>query len=153
MATGKISRDAPAVDSIPDQQALSGLESRCLLKRIFECHEVLCQTILGAESAHEKAGGLAPLCQALQVAQTMIEHAEALAVQPAFWRAVVSLDYLSRRVATEHRVDRPKKLIEAMHEARDVSGALGDQEALRTQVASQSEIIKRFAPSRQSKLE
>ena len=81
MATAKISRDAPAVDSVPDQEALSGLERRCLLKRICECHEVLCQTILGAESAHEKAGGLAPLCQALQVAQTMIEHAEALAVQ------------------------------------------------------------------------
>jgi len=66
---------------------------------------------------------------------------------------VVSVDYLSRRVATEYRVDRPKKLVEAMHEAQDVSGALGNQEALRTQVASQSEIIKRFAPSRQSKLE
>ena len=81
MATAKISRDVHAVDSTPAQQALSGFESRCLLKRICECHEVLCQAILGAEAAHEKAGGLAPICKALQVAETMIERAEALAVQ------------------------------------------------------------------------
>lgn len=81
MATTKISRDACALDSAPDQHALSGFESRCLLKRICECHEVLCQAILGAEAAHEKSGGLAPICHALQVAETMIEHAETLAVQ------------------------------------------------------------------------
>ena len=81
MATTKISRDARVVDPATDQQALSGFESRCLLKRICECHEVLCQAILGAEAAHEKAGGLAPICKALQVAETMIERAEALAVQ------------------------------------------------------------------------
>ena len=81
MAASKVSRDARALDFTSDQQALSGFESRCLLKRICECHEVLCQAILGAEAAHEKAGGLAPICKALQVAETMIERAEALAVQ------------------------------------------------------------------------
>lgn len=81
MATDKTSRDVETEHPEANRQALSGFESRCLLKRICECHEVLCQAILGAGAAHEKAGGLAPICEALQAAQTMIEHAESLAVQ------------------------------------------------------------------------
>ena len=59
-----------------------------------------------------------------------------------------------QRLNTELTAQKTE-LTEARREARDASGALanalGELEALRTQVASQSELIKGFAPARQSK--
>ena len=80
MATSKTGRDAHAEHSEgTGQQELSGFESRCLLKRICECHEVVCLAILGAGAADEKTGGLTPICEALNAAESAIVRAESLA--------------------------------------------------------------------------
>jgi len=81
MAVKKTSRNEGAEHSAGARHELSGFESRCLLKRICECHEVLCLAILGAGAADDKAGGLAPICEALKQAQSLVERAESLAVQ------------------------------------------------------------------------
>ena len=81
-AASKTSRDAHAEHSDgTGQQELSGFESRCLLKRICECHEVVCLAILSAGAADEKAGGLMLICEALKAAESAIVRAESLAVQ------------------------------------------------------------------------
>lgn len=78
MATEQTSRECDG--ELPEYHCpLSGFEQRCLLKRIFECHEIVQIAILGAGSAHEKAGGLGPICEALRVAEQQIAHAERLA--------------------------------------------------------------------------
>ena len=78
MATEQTSRECGGEE--PEHHCpLSGFEQRCLLKRLFECHEIVQIAILGAGSAHEKAGGLGAICEALRVAEQEIARAERLA--------------------------------------------------------------------------
>lgn len=81
MATDKASRDDGAQLAADEKGELSSFEGRCLLKRICECHEVLCQAILGAGEADDKAGDLGPVCEALREAEGMVERAGALVLK------------------------------------------------------------------------
>jgi hypothetical protein len=83
MATSQTSRDRADQQhsTSEDLCPLSGLERRCLLRRIGDCHEVIQLAILGAGSAQQKAGGLAPICDALNVAEAEIARAEQLAAE------------------------------------------------------------------------
>jgi hypothetical protein len=63
--------------------ALSGLERRCLLKHICECHELLQLTVLGAASARNKGRSLELLVDlqgALRAAQLEVARAERCAL-------------------------------------------------------------------------
>ena len=64
--------------------SLSGLERRCLLKHICECHELLQLTLLGAAQARDDAPGseaLLDLQQALQAAELQVAKAERCALR------------------------------------------------------------------------
>ena len=67
-----------------DADELSGLERRCLLKRICEVHEVILQAVLGADAARDKALGtsdLVVICDALKDAEAQVALAQQLAVR------------------------------------------------------------------------
>lgn len=82
MADMKPTRDARVYSTaVVEQCPLSGFETRCLLKRICDCHEVIQLAILGAGSANAKAGGLTAVCDALKAAELVITLAEELAAQ------------------------------------------------------------------------
>jgi hypothetical protein len=68
----------------PDHPDLSGLERRCLLKRICEVHEVIQLALLGADAARDKAcdpRDLAVICNVLKDAESQVALAEQLAIQ------------------------------------------------------------------------
>jgi hypothetical protein len=67
-----------------DGQDLSGLERRCLLKRICEVHEVIQLALLGADAARGKAldpRDLAVICAALAHAESQVALAEQVALR------------------------------------------------------------------------
>jgi len=67
-----------------DADELSGLERRCLLKRICVVHQVIQQALLGADAARGKALGAPDLvvtCEALKDAESQVALAERLANQ------------------------------------------------------------------------
>lgn len=79
-----VQRKLPDASCVADTCGLqlSGLERRCLHKHICESHELLQLTILGADSACEKAGAavhLVRICQWLTAAESLIAQAEQLA--------------------------------------------------------------------------
>ena len=70
-------------EELPVRPALSGLERRCLLKHISECHELLQVTLLGAASARDKARSLellVDLQRALRAAELDVARAERCAL-------------------------------------------------------------------------
>jgi len=72
-----------ANEEAPRQRCLSGLERRCLLKRICECHELVQLTLLGAAAARDKARTLEMLGElqdALRAAELQIAKAERCAL-------------------------------------------------------------------------
>jgi hypothetical protein len=72
------------VEEQPTLPSLSGLERRCLLKHICECHELLQLTLLGAASARDKARGLEALMdlqEALRAAELQVAKAERYALR------------------------------------------------------------------------
>jgi hypothetical protein len=78
-----LSKRIPHVEP-DDADELSGLERRCLLKRICEVHEVIQQALLGADAARGKALGapeLAVICEALKGAESQVALAARLALQ------------------------------------------------------------------------
>jgi len=102
MATEQSTRDGeglPAVHHCP----LSGFEQRCLLKRIFECHEIVQIAILGAGSANEKAGGLGAICEALRLAEQEIARAERLAAADLDQQVQKALSTLGARAASRSK--------------------------------------------------
>jgi hypothetical protein len=71
-----------AVSGRRDEGTLSGLERRCLLKHICECHELLQLTLLGAASARDKlvdVSAVAGIQEALRAAELQVARAEWLA--------------------------------------------------------------------------
>ena len=73
-----------AAQEQPVRSCLTGLECRCLLKHISECHELVQLTLLGAESAMDKAYGLElirDLQEALRAAELQIARAERCALR------------------------------------------------------------------------
>jgi hypothetical protein len=72
------------VEEVLVRPALSGLERRCLLKHICECHELLQLTLLGAASARDKARSLELLVDlqgALRAAELELARAERCALR------------------------------------------------------------------------
>jgi hypothetical protein len=73
-----------SVEEVSVRPALSGLERRCLLKHICECHELLHVTLLGAASARDKARSvelLVDLQGALRAAELEVARAERCALR------------------------------------------------------------------------
>lgn len=72
------------IEKAPPLPCLLGLERRCLLKHICECHELVQLTMLGAAAARDKARGLAVLCElqaALRAAELQLAKAERCALE------------------------------------------------------------------------
>ena len=75
---------SPDVEERSTVASLSGLERRCLLKHICECHELLQLTLLGAAQARDDAPGneaLLHLQEALQAAELQVAKAERCALR------------------------------------------------------------------------
>ena len=72
-----------SAEELPVHPPLSGLERRCLLKHICECHQLLQLTLLGAASARDKARSLELLVDlqgALRAAELDLARAERCAL-------------------------------------------------------------------------
>jgi hypothetical protein len=72
------------IEEVPRDRCLSGLERRCLLKHICECHELVQLTMLGAASAQDKGRtleALSDLQEALRAAERQIARAERCALE------------------------------------------------------------------------
>jgi len=73
-----------AIEEAPRQRCLSGLERRCLLKHICECHELVQLTMLGAAAARDRGRTmetLSDLQEALRAAELQIAKAERCALE------------------------------------------------------------------------